>query len=49
MKYEVFVSQTGYIEVEADSEETALDKVMTMTGEDVSWSDEWQIDTIQEG
>ena len=47
MKYEFFVSQPGYIEVEADDEDTALNKVLNMTGEDVSWSDEWMIDNIQ--
>ena len=48
MKYEIFVSQTGVIEVEADDKDMALDKVMNMTGEDVFWSDEWTVDTIQE-
>lgn len=48
MKYEVFVSQTGYIEVEADNKDDALKKTLDMNGTDVSWSDYWEVNAIQE-
>lgn len=47
MKFEVFVSRTGYFEIEAKDEEEARSLTEGVPFSHVSWSDDWTVDDIQ--
>lgn len=48
MKYGVFAVMTGYAEVEADSLEEAMELSGDVPYEQISWSDDWEIDNVEE-
>ncbi len=48
MKYEVFFVRTGYAEVEANSPEEAKAIGDKMLEGEISWTDDWTIDAVQE-
>jgi len=47
-KYRILVSQDGYIDLFAESEEDAKENVKLMTGMDVDWDEFWTVTGIRE-
>lgn len=47
-KYVVTFARFGFVEIEAESENDAFDKVSGYGKEDISWSDEFEATNAQE-
>ena len=47
MKYNVLFIRYGFVEVEANSESEAFDKVGAYCADDITWSDEFDATDIQ--
>ncbi len=48
MKYEVFFLRTGYAEIDADTPEDAKRIADKLQEQKISWTDDWEVDAIQE-
>ena len=48
MKYNVLFIRYGSVEVEANSESEALARVKDYGKEDITWSDDFEVDVAQE-
>lgn len=48
MKYEITFTRYGFVEIEADSESEAFDKVGGYCADDITWSDDFEADVAQE-
>lgn len=47
MKYEIAFTRYGFVEIEADSESEAFDKIGSYCADDITWSDEFDATDIQ--
>ena len=47
MKYEITFTRYGFVEIEADSESEAFDKIGSYCADDITWSDEFDVTDIQ--